>query len=141
MRIVIYSSRFYPDIGGLETIAQLLATGFSKEGHEVVLLTPLRPNEIADDSQFLFKVVRNPSFLQKYRLAKKADIILHNSISLKLFLIDFIFLKKIVVVHHTWYNGLDFKSWVLGKLKLSVSRLVSNVFISKAIQYHVNSRG
>ena len=45
MRIAIVTHFFHPSVGGTEQVAQMLATGFVKLGHEVrvVTSTPLSP--------------------------------------------------------------------------------------------------
>ena len=59
MNIVITSHRFYPDIGGIETITEVLANFFVGEGHQVRVVTGSVCNEF--DDNFNFSVHRNPS--------------------------------------------------------------------------------
>ena len=39
MRILITSHRFYPDIGGIETITFILSDYFARQGHDVRIVT------------------------------------------------------------------------------------------------------
>ncbi|MGH9603330.1 MAG: hypothetical protein ACRD24_13180, partial [Terriglobales bacterium] len=54
----IFSRPFYPARGGLERIAQILATGVAKAGHEVDVVTDTPSISETDDRQFPFWITR-----------------------------------------------------------------------------------
>ena len=59
MKIVITSHRFYPDIGGIETITEVLANFLVRMGHQVRVITG-SPSTLT--VYFTFSVYRSPSF-------------------------------------------------------------------------------
>jgi len=135
MEILIYSSRFYPQVGGTETVVKLLAASFVENGHKVNVITGGGNEDAMSDSLFPFPIFRSPGFVRHFYLARKASIILHNSIGLKTLLVDLFFLRKLVVIHHTWYSGLS------GALKKVVARRFQNIYVSHALQSHVGAKG
>src|SRR5260221_8465613 len=142
MKILIYSSRFYPQVGGMETVVMQLATSFAETGNDVVLLTPTSINSNDEtDTTYPFQVIRNPSKTRRFELARWASVIVHNSVSLKALFPDFLFLRKVFVIHHTWYSGNNLRERLSGFLKLGFCKLVNNIYISQAVQDHVGEKG
>lgn len=82
MKILLYSSAFYPSVGGVETITATLADGIHRAGHEVIVLT-----ETSDDrkNEFPFEVIRRPGFWERYRLVRQADVVHSNGASTAMF--------------------------------------------------------
>lgn len=142
MKIVIYSSVFYPSTGGMETVAEVLANEFSQLGHEVSVVTKTPLGSEIDKDRWSFIVFRDISFKKYVALLHNADVVLHNCISLKQVFPDWLYRHKVFVIHHTWYNThLNGKIMVSSYLKRWMSRLVHNCFISNAIQSDLGIEG
>lgn len=141
MFILIYSTRFYPQIGGIETVAMQLATSFSSMGHRVIVITGALKAKSESIHEFPFALLRNPSLFKRTKYAAEADVILHNSISLKALIPDVLFAKKFFIIHHTWYGGTGLKEKIVTALKLGICNFARNVYISNAIQKHVGKPG
>ena len=61
MNILIFSYKFYPDYGGIETHSEMLATYFSKRGNNVKVLTTSQPPKIGNVKDFAFEVIYRPT--------------------------------------------------------------------------------
>ena len=59
MKICIYTSTFYPVVGGIENFVFLLAKEFTKFGHQVTVLTDIKK---ITKKKFPFKVSRTNSY-------------------------------------------------------------------------------
>lgn len=81
MKILFITHRFYPDIGGIEVNAEILAAAFSKAGHEVHLLTWSKDSTA---KAFTFKVIRAPNKFKLFKEHKWADTIFENNPCLRL---------------------------------------------------------
>ena len=66
--ICIFSRAFYPAVGGLERIAQLLASQAVALGHAVVVVTDTPGISDLDDQQFLFKIKRLSKHQERVQL-------------------------------------------------------------------------
>lgn len=101
-------------VGGMEVMADNLATHFTRRGHEVTLVTPIEAQE-PDDA--IYPIVRNPSGAAFYRLVKEADLVFSNGASLYPALWT-ILAHKPIVMRHTGYQvaAIDGAGWYKGKL-------------------------
>lgn len=127
MRILISSHRFYPDVGGIETVTELLAEEWIKEGHEVRIIT-----QTPDSSsrELPVPVIRNPSILRLVRELLWCDVYFQNNISLQTLWPALILGKPTLITHQTWISP-----GIAGALKRFVCRLVAGtVAISEAIR-------
>lgn len=104
MKILIYSTVFYPSIGGIESTISILANEFVKQGHEVKLVTQV---PTVDSKKFSFEVIRLPSWQQLLQLTKWCDIYFQGCVSLKGIWPLLIIRRPWVVTHQTWYCRLD----------------------------------
>ncbi len=77
MKILIYSWSFTPAIGGMESLARVLAEEFCRLGHTVTVAT-----ETVRQSELPFPVHRRPSAVELLRLARSVDIVLSMPLSL-----------------------------------------------------------
>ncbi|WP_179336958.1 glycosyltransferase family 4 protein [Winogradskyella ludwigii] len=142
MKILIYTSVFYPSTGGMETVAEVLANEFSLLGHDVSVVTKTKLGSGKKKNNWAFPVYYDISFKKYWTLLHDADVILHNCISLKQVFPDWFYYRKVFVIHHTWYNkNVNGKLVLSSYLKRWVSRCVHNCFISKAIQDDLNIPG
>ncbi|MEX6689945.1 glycosyltransferase family 4 protein [Danxiaibacter flavus] len=114
LKILFLSHRFYPDIGGIETIAEILAQSFVCKGNDVKLATwSIDPSE----KKFGFPVYRNPNLPQLIRLHKWADVVFENNVCLRLSWPAFLLKKISVVSLQTWVSRLDGSIKLPDKLK------------------------
>lgn len=132
MKIIVYSSTFLPNIGGLENIMAGLAEEWSAMGHTVIIYT--LTDQRSNSHNFSFTINVKKSVFQLYKAVKKADIYIEANISLKNCLIGLCSKKKWFVVHHTPY--FHQKKWS-GILKNQLSKFAHNIsvsgFIAKAL--------
>ncbi|PPK87521.1 glycosyltransferase involved in cell wall biosynthesis [Neolewinella xylanilytica] len=114
MKILISTPVFKPMVGGMETLANNFAVHFTERGHEVTLVTPI-PYAGTDDEDY--RIVRQPSFREFYRLAKQTDLIFSNGASL--YAAPYAMLTgKPMVMRHTGYQVacIDGAGWYDGKI-------------------------
>ncbi len=100
-------------VGGMEVLANNFAVHFTDRGHEVTLVTPI-PYTGTDDAAY--KIVRNPSPLEFYRLVKNTDLVFSNGASL--YAAPYGMLTgKPFVMRHTGYQVacIDGAGWFQGK--------------------------
>jgi glycosyltransferase involved in cell wall biosynthesis len=129
VRILITTPYFHPSVGGVETMALTLASAFSEQGHEVVLAT-LTPD--LHETNFSFRVVRNPSVRALWALTRSSDVVLQNHISLRLGWAAFLTHRPMVIAHHMW-TARTGKGALRGKFKHWLCGLARNVGVSRAI--------
>src|SRR5205823_12726758 len=82
MKILLYSSVFWPSIGGVETIASCLANNITNLGHDCVLVTET-PSQTLDDRKY--SVVRNPSKRERLKLVRNSSLVHSNGSSMAMF--------------------------------------------------------
>jgi len=81
MNLLVHG-RFYPSIGGIETVLQLLATEWQRAGEHVIVVSDVAcPRSARRD--FPFDVEYRPRPLQWGRLIRWADLFVHMNLSLK----------------------------------------------------------
>lgn len=109
LKILILSHRFYPEVGGIETNSEILATAFSSFGAEVHLLTWTR---YEGENHFPFKVIRDPALNTLFGEHKWADVVFENNPCLRLSWVNMIIKKPLVIAVNTWVNRIKGnKSW------------------------------
>jgi glycogen(starch) synthase len=81
INLLLYAHDWFPQVGGVQTVALSLATGFAEWGKthpgdsiEVVFITQTPANGM-DDSQFPFRVLRRPSRREVIRRIRSADVL------------------------------------------------------------------
>jgi glycosyltransferase involved in cell wall biosynthesis len=132
MRILIHSRAFPPDVGGLETVMEMLAEGFVREGHEVKVVTATPE---VGSGRFAFGVVRNPGCREFLSLVAWSEVVLQGGLSLK-WLWPLLFnRRRLVVSHHTWFPG-DLR----GQMKNLLTYLFTNIAVSKALACRIKGR-
>ncbi|MEC4891505.1 MAG: glycosyltransferase family 4 protein [Oscillatoria sp. PMC 1051.18] len=113
MKIILYSSVFWPSIGGIETITATLAENIVKLGHECIVIT-----ETSSDSKenYSFQVVRQPSLQERFNLARKCDLIHSNGASVAMFPFAKINKKPFIWTHNGYQvSCVDGLGWVDGE--------------------------
>lgn len=133
--------RFYPEIGGVEITAELLARGFvERHGAQVVVITHTRESGVPKD--FPFKVLRAPGKRELFAVIKNADVVFHNNPCMRFYWPQLILRRPWVVVLRMWIKMPGQKYNVLQSLKNKVKigmlrradRLIAN---SLALQWEL----
>jgi glycosyltransferase involved in cell wall biosynthesis len=148
VNILLTSHRFFPDIGGTETVTELLAEEFSKAGHKTVVVTqtlgarreaayedvpkestlPLEIGGSAGASPY--QIVRRPNIRTLLQLCRWSDVVLQNQVGLRTAW-SLVFVRRPwVIAHHNW---VDIQRGPLGWLKRRALRLAENVAASQAL--------
>lgn len=105
MKILITSNRFFPDIGGIETISAILARFFVDAGHSVRLITQTLGEPSIDIRTFPFPVLRQPtpsSLLDCYRWS---DVVLQNNIEIRQLWPQLLFRRPTIIILQTWLRS------------------------------------
>lgn len=130
MKLLLYSPNFYPLIGGLENVVMDMAIEFSKQGHDVRVVTST-PNPNKDN--FPFIVIRQPGFFKNLRHHKWANVVIQFCISLKGIPVWWLSKRPLVVSHQTSYTN-DWKGrlkyWIANKwgVNIACSQYIANSF-------------
>ncbi|MCX6967514.1 MAG: glycosyltransferase family 4 protein [Verrucomicrobia bacterium] len=130
MKILLSSYAFYPNIGGIESVSELLANEFVRLGHEVRVITQT-PG--ADREEWKFEVLRKPSARGLLRAVQWCDLFFQNNISLQSLWPLLLVRRPWVVTHQTWISRLDRSFGWQDYLKRFFLRAATNVSISRAI--------
>ena len=80
MKILLYSSVFWPSLGGVETVTATLAEQIVRAGHccTVVTETPLGlDKELTEE----YPIVRQPTWLERWQVVKWCDLVHANGAS------------------------------------------------------------
>ena len=135
MRILLATHFFYPNIGGLETVARVLADQFTAAGHEVVVLTqsPRPGGEALDREEFAYPVVRCPGVRETLRLVRWCDVYFQNNISLRTLWPLGLVRRPWIVSHQTWLTRVDGTTGWEDVLKKQLIRFGSPIAISRAV--------
>ena len=130
-KILVYSSVFYPAIGGLENHTLFLIEEFVKAGHKVKVVT----EQVQDSSRPLegIEVVHSSEKLKQLKLFFWSDVLYMPNITLKgVWLLLFNPFKKWVISHndfHLMYSN-DLKTKFKNFL---IRRATKNVSVSKSV--------
>ena len=130
MKILLSSYAFYPNIGGIESVSELLAAEFVRLGHEVRIITQT-PGENREGWEF--EVLRKPDARALLQAVRWCDIFFHNNISLQSLWPLLLVRRPWVVVHQTWITRLDRSLNWRDHLKRFLLRAAANVSISRAV--------
>jgi glycosyltransferase involved in cell wall biosynthesis len=99
-KILISSYRFDPSVGGIETVALIVAEELAKRGYDIKVITQT-PAQPSTHKQFLFPVIRCPTPLQTLDLVRGCDLfLLNNNDSLRAAWPLLTIRKPAIVVHH-----------------------------------------
>ena len=140
LSIVVFT-RFHPSVGGIETVAELLALEWAAAGHQVTIVTDLSAKH-DDDKEFPFPVLHRPDPRELLKVIRSCDLVVHNNISLKAIWPLLVFRRPLVAVHHAYYDALgEGRRW-RERLKLWMARhLAVNCSVSNAVREHVAAGG
>lgn len=114
MRVLLYSSVFWPSIGGVETITATLADNIVRLGHECIVVTetPLNGKEETRG----YEVVRRPGCKKRLALARQSSIIHSNGASVAMFPYARLAGKPFIWTHNGYQvSCVDGLGWVDGE--------------------------
>lgn len=138
MNILISSHAFYPSIGGIETVSNVLAGEFVSRGHEIVVVTQTLNSERDD---FPFRVTRRPKMRELLSLVKWCDVVWQNNLSLRTLWPICLSRRPVVVTHAGSYcvpqSRWDWRTRVKQRFAsmttgVAISSYVANCIDSKA---------
>jgi glycogen synthase len=130
MKILLWSCSFLPNIGGIETMTDILAREFTAVGHDVTIVTRTAASGAAD---YPLKVRRKPSWLQLIQLVAECDVFVHNHPSLKVALPLLFFWRPWLAIYQTWYPTVGVRGW----LRPLFSRFALNIACSRAVAQYI----
>jgi glycogen(starch) synthase len=135
MKILLASHYFHPAVGGLETVARILAEQFIARGHEVRVITTSLARSRQDDAGFPYRIYRRPNVFRLTELVHWCDIFFQNNISLRTLWPLLIVQRPWVFSHQTWLTRVDGTTGWQDRLKLFLVRFasVSPISISRAV--------
>jgi len=116
VKLLIYSHFFAPSVGGVETAVLSLASGLSglrsasrDLQFDVTVVTQIPAAEL-DDHAFPFRVIRQPTYFQLWRLIRQSDAVHLAGPSAMPLLFAWLVRKRVVLEHHGYQaaclNGL-----------------------------------
>ena len=131
MKILLSSHAFSPAIGGIESVSELLAAEFVRQGHEVLLVTQT-PGP--DKPEWPYRVLRRPDARALLGAVRWCDLFFHNNISLQVLWPLLCVRRPWAVVHQTWITRMDGRLDWRDRLKRFVLRFAAaNISISNAV--------
>ena len=135
MKILIYSRVFWPSVGGLETMMEILAEEFTAAGHQVKVATQVAVEEEGNQD---YEVVRLPTPKSFMKLLRWSDVCLSAGVSLRGLLPMMIARTPLVVSHQGTYDTANLS--IVAELKKAVTRFSKNICCSQAVQSHIPGR-
>lgn len=133
MKILLLTHAFYPQIGGLETVARVLADEFTARGHEVRVVTHSSAPPAGDKEHFAYTVHRRPGPRELLGLTRWCDVFFQNNISLQTLWPLLLARRPWIVAHQTWLTRVDGSIGWQDRLKTQLIRFGSPVAISRAV--------
>ncbi|MVN92775.1 glycosyltransferase family 4 protein [Mucilaginibacter aquatilis] len=132
MKILFLSYKFYPDVGGIETMSDVVCNALHARGYEIKVVTTSAANAATQNRDY--PVIRNPSKMQLLKLHFWADLVFENNPSLNLSWPNLLSGKPLVVALHTWIARVDGQKGIQDKLKqFWLKKAESVIACSKAI--------
>lgn len=135
--LCIFSRAFYPAIGGLERIAQILATQATALGHKVEVVTDTLGISGVDDQNFPFIITRTSEYQTRVSAFKRADAVLFMNVSLHGILPAFRTRVPIIFSHHGVYRGRGLVGKTLEFLKRQLTWLYPNISVSHFVARNI----
>jgi glycogen(starch) synthase len=132
MRILACSYAFYPSVGGIETVTQLLCREWIRMGHQVSIVTHTEGDSVWEG----IKVYRRPNPIQLAALIRGCDIFWQNNITLN-------YLFPLILAPRPWFTtaqlwpSLTTRRWYPSTvIKHLVQLFTHNIYISNAVRRH-----
>ena len=136
MNILVFSTVFFPAIGGIENHTLSLVKEFLKKGHTVVVITEQKQEAPLEN----IKVYHSPGLLTTIKLFNWCNVFYMPNISLKgVWLLCINPFKKWVISHN------DFHFVARKNLKSRLKRLIikfasNNIAVSKSVANHIQTK-
>lgn len=102
MNILMTSNKFFPSIGGIETVTCTLASYFVAAGHSVFLVTQSLGNSEEDKLDYPFTILRKPSVKALLACYLWSDIVFQNNPEYRQLWPTFFIKRPLVVTLQTW---------------------------------------
>jgi glycosyltransferase involved in cell wall biosynthesis len=132
LKVLFLSHKFYPDIGGIETLSEIFANQLSKAGHNVHLVTW---SSDSTKKEFAFTVIRTPGVKRLLQEHSWADLVFENNICMRLSWPSIVFRRPAIIGLQTWITGADNKVSFKEQFKYKwLGRAAEVVACSTAIQ-------
>jgi glycosyltransferase involved in cell wall biosynthesis len=113
MRILLYSSIFWPSLGGVETITATLAENIVRLGNECIVITETPSNQ---EDNYSYRVVRRPTLRERFKLARQCDLVHSNGASVAMFPFAKLNNKPFIWTHNGYQvSCVDGLGWVDGE--------------------------
>ena len=136
MKILICSYAFSPSVGGIESVSASLAGEFSRQGHDVRLITE---SVGAETGEHGFPVIRKPDSRTLWSCYRWADVVWHNNLSMRLLWPRFFSRTPCFVTTQTWLSGTLGRETPSSHLKRRTLKGCRNISISHAIAQHLQT--
>jgi glycogen synthase len=130
MNVLIYSRAFWPSVGGLEAMMEILAEEFIAAGHRVKVVTQVAGKA---ESEHDYEVVRLPSLQSYLELLRWSDVCLCANVSLR-GLLPIMIARTPLVISHQGVYGSRGRTNMVAELKKAVTRFSKNICCSQAVQ-------
>jgi glycogen(starch) synthase len=130
MKVLIYSRAFWPSVGGLEAMMEILAEEFIAAGHRVKVVTQVAGKAESDHD---YEVVRLPSLQLYLELLRWSDVCLCANVSLR-GLLPIMIARTPLVISHQGVYGSPGRTSIVAELKKAVTRFSKNICCSQAVQ-------
>jgi len=114
LKILLLSHSFYPAIGGIESISEMLAEEFIAAGHEVRLITRTKFDQ---QEIFSYQIIRDPGFFTIVKSILWCDVIFENNLSLRMSWPNVFLRKPLITGIQTWIADNNGKTSLLNTLK------------------------
>jgi glycogen(starch) synthase len=136
VQILIYSHAFWPNVGGLETMMEILAEEFAAAGNQVTVVT-----QTANGGSHAanYQVVRQPGLTAFLALLHRTDVCLCASVSLRGLWPIILARRPFAISHQTLYDSPGFSP--IAALKKVVTRFSTNIFNSESVSRQLSGRG
>jgi glycosyltransferase involved in cell wall biosynthesis len=139
-KILLLSHKFNPDIGGIETVSEILAVAFYNSGYIIKVVTR---SSFESDQLFNFDIIRNPGIKELIKLHIWADVVFENNPCVGLSWPALLLNKPTVIALHTWIAQPNGEQTLIDKLKkmklrtakavIAVSNVIKDKTFKKAI--------
>jgi glycogen synthase len=138
MRLLLFT-RFYPNVGGIETGSEILAREWTQAGHEVTVATDVARNGVSL-ARFPFPILHQPTTRQLFTAVKNCDVFILFNIRLKSFWAALLWPSKVIATHHGfyWIDREGTRDW-RERLKIRIARRLNNVTVSHAVAKEIGS--
>ena len=137
MRILLATHAFFPEVGGLETVARVLADEFTAAGHGVTVATRSAAGNSGitlDQEEFPYPVLRHPPARELLAAVRGCDVYFQHNISLQTLWPLLLAPRPWVVSFQTWLTRVDGSVGWQDRLKKLVTRRAGRaVAISQAV--------